>query len=212
MGAIPLPDSANGFFRCYHPDRQCDSNRPRWCDGRRCCVPRNSDRFVERKSVAAAAYRRSFRSVLCSRTFRTAECFRWRRRYRSSRRNNSYWPSARNGADTKERQRVEASRTGSFPGGIRTVKRSGSWAFRRFSQYAHKRRVTAGPRRAVISALAPCLSARPRTQIPAIDSSVALPYWRFDQAAPNLFTRDFMGFPTSSAPLALMPTIRFSSG
>ena len=27
----------------------------------------------------------------------------------------------------------------------------------------------------------------------AIDPSVALPYWRFDQSAPNVFTRDFMG-------------------
>jgi tyrosinase len=27
----------------------------------------------------------------------------------------------------------------------------------------------------------------------AIDPSVALPYWRFDQPAPNLFTRDFFG-------------------
>ena len=27
----------------------------------------------------------------------------------------------------------------------------------------------------------------------AIDSSVSLPYWRFDQPAPNIFTRDFFG-------------------
>jgi tyrosinase len=27
----------------------------------------------------------------------------------------------------------------------------------------------------------------------AIDPSVALPYWRFDQPAPNIFTRDFLG-------------------
>jgi tyrosinase len=30
-------------------------------------------------------------------------------------------------------------------------------------------------------------------ELQAIDASVTLPYWRFDQAAPNLFTRDFMG-------------------
>jgi tyrosinase len=30
-------------------------------------------------------------------------------------------------------------------------------------------------------------------ELQAIDPSVALPYWRFDQAAPNLFTRDFLG-------------------
>ena len=30
-------------------------------------------------------------------------------------------------------------------------------------------------------------------ELQAIDPSVALPYWRFDQAAPNLFTRDFFG-------------------
>ena len=30
-------------------------------------------------------------------------------------------------------------------------------------------------------------------ELQAIDPSVALPYWRFDQPAPNVFTRDFMG-------------------
>jgi tyrosinase len=30
-------------------------------------------------------------------------------------------------------------------------------------------------------------------ELQAIDSSVTLPYWRFDQAAPNVFTRAFMG-------------------
>jgi tyrosinase len=32
-------------------------------------------------------------------------------------------------------------------------------------------------------------------ELQAIDPSVALPYWRFDQAAPNLFTPDFIGVP-----------------
>ena len=30
-------------------------------------------------------------------------------------------------------------------------------------------------------------------ELQAIDPSVTLPYWRFDQAAPNLFTLDFFG-------------------
>jgi tyrosinase len=30
-------------------------------------------------------------------------------------------------------------------------------------------------------------------ELQAIDPSVALPYWRFDQPAPNIFTRDFFG-------------------
>jgi tyrosinase len=30
-------------------------------------------------------------------------------------------------------------------------------------------------------------------ELQAIDPSVALPYWRFDQAAPNIFTGDFLG-------------------
>lgn len=30
-------------------------------------------------------------------------------------------------------------------------------------------------------------------ELQAIDASVALPYWRFDLASPNIFTRDFMG-------------------
>jgi tyrosinase len=32
-------------------------------------------------------------------------------------------------------------------------------------------------------------------ELQAIDASVALPYWRFDRAAPRVFTRDFMGIP-----------------
>jgi tyrosinase len=35
-------------------------------------------------------------------------------------------------------------------------------------------------------------------ELQRIDSSVALPYWRFDQPAPNLFTRDFMGVSDAS--------------
>lgn len=31
-----------------------------------------------------------------------------------------------------------------------------------------------------------------------IDPSVALPYWRFDQAAPNVFTEDFVGLPDNT--------------
>lgn len=31
-----------------------------------------------------------------------------------------------------------------------------------------------------------------------IDPSVSLPYWRFDEAAPNVFTEEFMGVPDSS--------------
>ena len=30
-------------------------------------------------------------------------------------------------------------------------------------------------------------------ELQAIDPSVALPYWRFDQASPNIFTREFLG-------------------
>jgi tyrosinase len=35
-------------------------------------------------------------------------------------------------------------------------------------------------------------------ELQAIDPSVSLPYWRFDRAAPNLFTRDFIGFSETS--------------
>jgi tyrosinase len=38
----------------------------------------------------------------------------------------------------------------------------------------------------------------------AIDPSVALPYWRFDQAAPNIFTPDFLGSSDS------LGTVQFS--
>ena len=42
-------------------------------------------------------------------------------------------------------------------------------------------------------------------ELQAIDPSVALPYWRFDQPAPNLFTPDFFG--TSNA----VGTVQFSN-
>lgn len=35
-------------------------------------------------------------------------------------------------------------------------------------------------------------------KLQAIDPSVALPYWRFDEPAPPVFTRDFMGVPDAS--------------
>jgi tyrosinase len=51
-------------------------------------------------------------------------------------------------------------------------------------------------------------------ELQTIDASVSLPYWRFDQPAPNLFTREFIGVPgstgnvrfTSSNPLRLWRT------
>jgi tyrosinase len=42
-------------------------------------------------------------------------------------------------------------------------------------------------------------------ELQAIDPSVSLPYWRFDQPAPNLFTREFMGVPDS------IGTVQFSA-
>jgi tyrosinase len=42
-------------------------------------------------------------------------------------------------------------------------------------------------------------------ELQAIDPSVALPYWRFDQAAPNIFTLDFLG--VSNA----LGTVQFSA-
>jgi tyrosinase len=43
-------------------------------------------------------------------------------------------------------------------------------------------------------------------ELQAIDASVALPYWRFDQAAPNVFTREFMGVSNSAG------TVEFAAG
>lgn len=43
-------------------------------------------------------------------------------------------------------------------------------------------------------------------ELQAIDPSVALPYWRFDQAAPNVFTRVFMGVSSSAG------TVEFAAG
>lgn len=41
-------------------------------------------------------------------------------------------------------------------------------------------------------------------ELQAIDPSVTLPYWRFDKAAPNVFTQDFIGVPDA------LGTVRFS--
>jgi tyrosinase len=42
-------------------------------------------------------------------------------------------------------------------------------------------------------------------ELQAIDPSVALPYWRFDQAAPRVFTRDFMGVPDQFGRVDFVP-------
>lgn len=43
-------------------------------------------------------------------------------------------------------------------------------------------------------------------ELQAIDPSVALPYWRFDQPAPNLFTRDFLGVSDALGNVQFSPT------
>jgi tyrosinase len=43
-------------------------------------------------------------------------------------------------------------------------------------------------------------------ELQAIDASVALPYWRFDQAAPRLFTRDFVGVANSTGTVQFAAT------
>jgi tyrosinase len=43
-------------------------------------------------------------------------------------------------------------------------------------------------------------------ELQAIDPSVSLPYWRFDQPAPNLFTREFFGVADANG------TVQFSAG
>jgi len=42
-------------------------------------------------------------------------------------------------------------------------------------------------------------------ELQAIDPTVSLPYWRFDQPAPNIFTREFLGVSDNNG------TVRFSS-
>jgi len=46
-------------------------------------------------------------------------------------------------------------------------------------------------------------------ELQAIDPSVTLPYWRFDQAAPNLFTRDFIGVSDSLGAVQFSPANPF---
>jgi tyrosinase len=41
-------------------------------------------------------------------------------------------------------------------------------------------------------------------ELQLIDPSVALPYWRFDQPAPNLFSADFFGAPTNAPNLPVL--------
>src|SRR5512138_189906 len=43
-------------------------------------------------------------------------------------------------------------------------------------------------------------------ELQKIDPSVSLPYWRFDEAAPNLFTKDFIGIPNAT------DTVEFDPG
>jgi tyrosinase len=43
-------------------------------------------------------------------------------------------------------------------------------------------------------------------ELQKLDPSVTLPYWRFDQPAPNVFTRDFLGETGSAGNLVFSPT------
>ena len=43
-------------------------------------------------------------------------------------------------------------------------------------------------------------------ELQAIDRSVALPYWRFDRPAPNIFTRDFFGVSNAMGTVQFSPT------
>jgi tyrosinase len=43
-------------------------------------------------------------------------------------------------------------------------------------------------------------------ELQKIDPSVALPYWRFDVAAPRIFKRDFMGESVATGPVRFSPT------
>ena len=49
-------------------------------------------------------------------------------------------------------------------------------------------------------------------ELQAIDPSVALPYWRFDQPAPNLFTPDFFGTSSAGGPSSSATPTRCNSG
>jgi tyrosinase len=42
-------------------------------------------------------------------------------------------------------------------------------------------------------------------ELQAIDDTMALPYWRFDKAAPNLFKREFIGVPDSAEQVQFSP-------
>ena len=75
----------------------------------------------------------------------------------------------------------------------RHTQQPGGGALRGLPQHAHQCQLAAGARRARLSALASRLSARSRAGAPGDHPSVALPYWRFDQPAPKLFTPDFFG-------------------
>jgi len=43
-------------------------------------------------------------------------------------------------------------------------------------------------------------------ELQSIDPTVALPYWRFDQASPNIFTLDFFGVSNSVGTVSFSPT------
>jgi tyrosinase len=43
-------------------------------------------------------------------------------------------------------------------------------------------------------------------ELQAIDASVALPYWRFDRPAPNIFTREFLGVADSTGTVQFHPS------
>ena len=100
-----------------------------------------------------------------------------------------------------------------FVAAFAQLNNQGARAVRRLPRHAHQRELAAGARRAGFLPWHRAYLLDLERELQAIDPSVALPYWRFDQPAPNLFTARLpRRRPMRSAPSSSANTTRCSSG
>ena len=93
----------------------------------------------------------------------------------------------------KNANTADAGRTRPLRGGVRAAQQPGRRAFRGLPRHAHR---VSSPQAHGAPGFLPWHRAYLldlERELQAIDPSVALPYWRFDQPAPNIFTPDFFG-------------------
>ena len=172
-----------------------------WC-GR---VPREHNWSVLQQPDSAGPNHWRLRTVFRRRQVRAAQRQQRRRENRSPQRNHVGRLGTGDGARPKERQRTDAGERDRFVSAFAQLNNQGAG---RFADFRDMHTAVSSPQAHGAPGFLPWHRAYLldlERELQAIDPSVSLPYWRFDQPAPNIFTREFFGV---SDPIG---TVQFSA-